>query len=173
MFSDFVCAVIPVCLIRRLTRSLVEKVLVSILLASSLFAAVCGIPKIYYMIVFDFTSTDGYFLMTDEYFWSNLEEGIIIIAACAPLLKVPVERVMARLGFPTFENPVPNEFVMVSSSRLNVSDLEREDARPALEKHNWAPANTAGRPGVSAGASTASERSYHLYGNDHDQGLRG
>ncbi|KXX77649.1 hypothetical protein MMYC01_205976 [Madurella mycetomatis] len=172
MFSDFVCALIPICLIRRLTRSLVEKILVSILLASSLFATVCGIPKIYYMITFDFTSKDGYFIMTNQFLWSRLEEGIIIIAACAPLLKVPVERAMARLGFPTFDNPVPNEFVMVSSSRLNVCDPEREGAEPGAEKHNWAQRSTAGGLDVGASTSTASERSYHLYGSDHDQGLR-
>ncbi|GAB1317803.1 Rhodopsin domain-containing protein [Madurella fahalii] len=172
MFSDFVCAVIPICLIHRLTRSLVEKVLVAILLASSLFATACGIPKLYYMINFDFTSTDGYFLMTNQFFWSRFEEGIIIIAACAPLLKVPVERFLARLGFPTFETPVPDEFVMVSSSRINVCDLRR-DAGPGLEKQSWAPGSTTDGLGVGGSASTASERSYHLYGSGHDQGLRG
>ncbi|KAK3373094.1 hypothetical protein B0T24DRAFT_249764 [Lasiosphaeria ovina] len=105
MFGDIVCAVIPIFLIRSLTRSLIEKVLTSILLASCLLASGIAIAKLYFMITFDFSSPDGFYLMVDEFFWSRMEESVIIIAACAPLLRVPIERLLVRLGMPGFQIP--------------------------------------------------------------------
>ena len=104
MFSDLVCATIPVFLVWRLSRSVVERTLVSVLLASGLFATGIGIAKLYYMFVFDFSSKDAFYLMVPEFFWSRLEETIIIIAACAPLLKCPVERALRHLGVRLPEN---------------------------------------------------------------------
>lgn len=180
MFSDLVCVVLPICLIRSLTRSPVEKALVALLLASSLLATACGIPKIYYTVTFDFSSPDVLYLMVNRFLWGRLEEGIIIIAACAPMLKVPAERAMARLGFATFARPVPNDFVMVSSARAHVCGEGRSDERldSTLARHaSEGGGSTLGGlhsgGGDGTGASTAaSERSYHMYGAGHDQGLR-
>jgi hypothetical protein len=103
MLSDLVCALIPIFLIKNLTRSTVEKVLTSILLASSLLASGVGIAKIYYTATFDFSSTDGFYLMVNVFFWSRLEESLIVIAACASLLKCPIERLLKRLGSQGFQ----------------------------------------------------------------------
>jgi len=107
MFSDLVCALIPIFLIRSLTRSLVEKMLISLLLASCLIASGIGIAKLYCMSQFDFSSTDGLYLMVDMFIWSRAEESAIVIAACAPLLKVPVEKALRRLGVRGFSIPEP------------------------------------------------------------------
>jgi len=104
LFGDLVCAVIPIFLIWRLSRSLLERVLVCVLMASSLVASACGIPKIYYMVTFDFSSPDAYYNMIPEFFWGRMEEAVIIIAACAPLLKCPIERLLRRLGLRPAQN---------------------------------------------------------------------
>lgn len=98
IFSDLLCAIIPICLIKSLTRSPVEEVLVSILLGICLLGSGACIARIYYMVVFDFSSPDGFYLMVDRFIWSRAEESLMIIAACAPLMKSPVERLFKRLG---------------------------------------------------------------------------
>ncbi len=107
MFSDLICALIPIFLIRSLVRSLVEKVLTSVLLASCLIASGVGIAKIYYQATYDFGSKDALYLLTYMFFWSRLEEGLITVAACAPLLRQPVEAGLRRCGFKGFSVPEP------------------------------------------------------------------
>jgi len=102
MVSDFICALVPVVVVRRLSRTRVEKTLISVLMASSLMASGCGIAKLYYMITYDFNSPDGLYLAIPEYFWCRVEEAIIIIAACVPLLKTPIERLLHRVGVGPF-----------------------------------------------------------------------
>ena len=55
------------------------------------------ITRLYYMVVFDF-SPDGFYLMVDRFIWSRAEESLMVIAACAPLMKSPFERLLKRLG---------------------------------------------------------------------------
>ncbi|KAK4108847.1 hypothetical protein N656DRAFT_771555 [Canariomyces notabilis] len=105
--SDLICAIIPGILIKSLTRSTVEKVLTFALLAACLVASGVVIAKMYYTIVFDFASSDGFYIMVDKMFWSRIEESVIIIAACAPLLRGPVERGLKRLGFRGIRPPTP------------------------------------------------------------------
>lgn len=120
MVSDFICATIPIFLVWSLSRSVIEKILISILTASCLVATGCGVAKLYYMVTFDFTSKDGVYLMISEFFWCRMEESIIIIAACAPLLKGPIERAMYRFGMPTFRAP---------TRELNMIDAGTEDSQ--------------------------------------------
>jgi hypothetical protein len=105
--SDLICAIIPGILIKSLTRSTVEKILTFALLAACLVASGVVIAKMYYTIVFDFASSDGFYIMVDKMFWSRMEESVIIIAACAPLLRGPVERGLKRLGFRGIRPPTP------------------------------------------------------------------
>jgi len=107
MLGDLVCAVIPICLIHALSRSLVEKVLTSVLLASSLIASGIGIVKIYFQVTYDFGNPDALYMLANVFFWSRLEEALIIVAACAPLLRQPVEAGLKRLGFRGFSVPEP------------------------------------------------------------------
>jgi hypothetical protein len=98
IFSDLLCTIIPICLLKNLTRSRVEKILISILLGSCLLGTGACIARIYYMVIFDFSSPDGFYLMVDRFIWSRAEESLLIIAACAPLMKSPIERFLKRLG---------------------------------------------------------------------------
>jgi len=103
MFSDLLYAVIPFYTVWGLSRSRVERALISILMGSCLVATGCGIAKIYFMVIYDFKTLDGMWAMIPEFFWCRMEEAIIIIAACAPLLKSPIERLMKRFDLPTFK----------------------------------------------------------------------
>ncbi|KAK4450912.1 hypothetical protein QBC34DRAFT_484163 [Podospora aff. communis PSN243] len=106
MISDLICSVVPLFIVWRLSRSTLEKMLVLMLMTSCLLATACGVPKIYFLVVFDFDSRDALWELIPEFFWCQVEVGIIIVAACAPLLKAPIERCMRRAGLPTFGVPM-------------------------------------------------------------------
>ena len=114
MLSDFICSALPMFLVWRMSRSVVEKTLVIVLMASCLLATACGGPKIYYMVIYDFRSNDFFWQLAPELLWCRIEEIIIIIAACAPLLKGPVERLLGRFGLPTF-GPTVRDINRISS----------------------------------------------------------
>ncbi len=100
--SDCICAIIPaVLVVNRLSAPKLEKALIIVLMVSCLFATVCGIPKIYFLAAYD--TSDAMWDLIPEFIWCRIEEGVIIIAACAPLLKRPIQRV---LGVPTFGFPI-------------------------------------------------------------------
>ncbi|PKS05436.1 hypothetical protein jhhlp_008812 [Lomentospora prolificans] len=105
MVSDFICATIPFFLLRHLSRSSVEKALIYILMASSVIATGMGIPKLYHVLTYEFGADDRLWNLLPEFFWCRMEEAVIIIAACAPLLKSPVERLLRRMGLPVFKIP--------------------------------------------------------------------
>ncbi len=86
----------------RLSRCVVEKVLISVLLALGLLAVGASAIKVHYVRTYDITSSDTYRQMIPTFMWSRIEELVLIIAACAPLLKAPVEAGLHRLGLPTF-----------------------------------------------------------------------
>lgn len=104
MLSDLICTAMPIFVVWRLSRSVIEKSLVIVLIASALIATACGIPKIYHLVTYDFGSDDGLWHLVPEFFWCRIEEAMIIIAACAPLLKGPIERCLRRFGLPLFES---------------------------------------------------------------------
>jgi hypothetical protein len=106
MISDLICSVVPLFIVWRLSRSTLEKTLVLLLMTSCLLATVFGIPKIYRLVIYDFDTKDGLWELIPEFFWFEMEVGTIIIAACAPLLKAPIERCMRRAGLPTFGVPM-------------------------------------------------------------------
>ena len=131
MISDLVCALIPVFTIWRLSRSVGERTLISVLMASCLLASGCGIAKLYYMIIYNFATDDNYWDTIPEFFWCRMEEAIIIIAACVPLLKAPIERMMKRVGLPTLQMPPPglNHVVISPASGGGTNESEKELTR--------------------------------------------
>ncbi len=79
------------------------------------------------MVVFDFSSPDGFYLMVDRFIWSRAEESLMIIAACAPLMKSPIERILMRLGLAHgFSVPQRqlNEISVESQSKDTDSNLD-------------------------------------------------
>jgi len=140
MVSDLVCALIPVFIIWRLSRSVLERSLVSILMASCLLASGCGVAKLYYMIVYDFSTPDNYYDLIPEFFWCRMEEAIIIIACCVPLLKSPFERMLRRVGLPTLKIPQPglNRVLFSPPSAGGESDKELTRAHSGTESEDSA-----------------------------------
>ncbi|RSL45276.1 hypothetical protein CEP53_010846 [Fusarium sp. AF-6] len=106
MFSDLILTVLPMFLVRNLSRSVVELCLVSVLMGLTLFATIATVLKVVYMKTFDIDSPDAFRATMSLFLWCRMEECLILAAASAPLLKAPVERVLDRLGFPTFQNSV-------------------------------------------------------------------
>lgn len=102
MLGDLAFAIMPMSLIWRLSRSVVERCLISFLMAMGLFATGVGVMKIIYAYTFDRTSHDALREMMPEFLWCKIEEVVLIIACSAPLLKAPVGTVLGRMGFPSF-----------------------------------------------------------------------
>jgi hypothetical protein len=69
MLGDVICAVLPIVIIWRLTRSVVEKVLVSILLGLGLVAAVGGVLKLVILKTWLPTSVYANRALMDAFMW--------------------------------------------------------------------------------------------------------
>ncbi|KAK3386493.1 hypothetical protein B0H63DRAFT_430290 [Podospora didyma] len=109
MAGDVLCAILPIAIIWRLTRSVVEKVLVSILLGLGLVAAVGGILKVIILKSWDPASVDANRQIMNAFVWIRIEELLLIIGACAPTLKAPIEGLLRRrFSLPRFgPRPLP------------------------------------------------------------------
>src|SRR5450756_726686 len=102
MLGDLTFAIMPMFLIWRLSRSVIERCLISFLMAMGLFAAGAGVMKNIYAYTYDRTSQDALREMMPAFLWCRIEEAVLIVACSAPLLKVPVGSVLGRMGFPSF-----------------------------------------------------------------------
>ncbi|KAH6664457.1 hypothetical protein B0J14DRAFT_661366 [Halenospora varia] len=94
--TDFLLATMPIKLILTLNRSTREKALIACLMALGLLATGIAAFKMYitkYFFIGDFLQTSVWFSL-----WCKLEELVGIIAACAPSLKSPVEKLLHRVG---------------------------------------------------------------------------
>jgi len=74
----------------------VERLLISILLGLGLLGVVANAVKIVTLQTFKIGSANVVADMMPVYLWSRIEEIVIIIAACAPLLKAPIEGMLDR-----------------------------------------------------------------------------
>ena len=158
MFSDLICGILPILLIRSLTRSTVEKVLTSILLASCLFASGIGIAKIYYQATYDFSSKDSFYLQTFIFFWSRLEEALIIIAACAPLLKQPLESWARKwVGFRGFGEVKPRSLPTIKSLESGESSSSQQTKSKSKSIVVEEEVTTTATKGVATQISTTEE----------------
>ena len=96
MFSDVLFAVMPIALVWRLSRSPVERLLLSVLLGLGLLGVVTGAIRVVTLSSFHLGSENVVADMMPVYLWSRIEEIVIISAACAPLLKGPIEGILHR-----------------------------------------------------------------------------
>jgi hypothetical protein len=90
-------------LIWKLSRSTVERCLITVLMALGLVATIAVIMRLIKMHTLDFASPEGFRTLIPIYFWVRMEEVILIIASSAPMLKPPIEHVLRRFGLPTFQ----------------------------------------------------------------------
>ncbi|KAK0716822.1 hypothetical protein B0T26DRAFT_707348 [Lasiosphaeria miniovina] len=102
--GDVVCAVLPMLIIWRMSRSVVEKILVSILLGLGLLAGIGGVQKLVILKSWDPFSPNANRDIMNAFIWIRVEEITLIIGACAPPLKSFIERLLhRRFGFPQFD----------------------------------------------------------------------
>ncbi|KAF1973061.1 hypothetical protein BU23DRAFT_641448, partial [Bimuria novae-zelandiae CBS 107.79] len=101
MLSDLVFAGMPLYLIWSLHRPVLERILISILMAFGILAAIAEAWIIYYTHVWNpREATIRYWVPL--YWWYRVEEIGLIAAACTPFLKPLIERILGRLGVPRF-----------------------------------------------------------------------
>ncbi|KAE9367225.1 hypothetical protein N431DRAFT_548797 [Stipitochalara longipes BDJ] len=89
MLGDLTFAIMPMFLIWRLSRSVIERCLISFLMAMGLFATGAGVMKIIYAYTYNRNSQDALREMMPEFLWCRIEEAVLIVACSAPLLKAP------------------------------------------------------------------------------------
>ncbi|KAM5341938.1 hypothetical protein ACJ41O_014969 [Fusarium nematophilum] len=104
MLSDLTLTIIPMFLIWSLSRHILERFLIAVLMGLSLFATLATVMKVVHMKTSDFSSPDTFRVAMPIFLWCRIEECLIVAAASAPLLKAPIERALHRLGLPTFQN---------------------------------------------------------------------
>jgi hypothetical protein len=127
MLGDFTFAIMPMFLIWRLSRSVIERCLISFLMAMGLFATGAGVMKIMYAYTYDRTSHDALREMMPEFLWCRIEELVLIVACSAPLLKAPVGNILAKMGFPSFQEQARD----LNSFHSSDSELPRERQKAA------------------------------------------
>jgi hypothetical protein len=106
----------PVFVIWKLNRSCVEKCLISFLMMMGLVAVVTEVMKLIFVKTFRYSTPDVMRTIVPLFFWSRLEESSLLLSACAPLLKAPIEGALHRLGLPAFHN-VDRELDTFNSQR--------------------------------------------------------
>lgn len=93
----------PMFFIWKLSRSTVERCLITVLMALGLVATIAVIMRLIEMHTLDYASPERFRNLMPVYFWLRMEEVILIIASSAPMLKSPIEHVLHRFGLPVFQ----------------------------------------------------------------------
>ncbi|KAH8728547.1 hypothetical protein GQ44DRAFT_675982 [Phaeosphaeriaceae sp. PMI808] len=104
LVSDLAVAIMPVFVIWKLSRSCVERCLISVLMMMGLMAGTTEVVKLVYANTFRYSSADVFRTIVPLFFWTRLEESALLFSASAPLLKAPIEGALHRLGLPAFHN---------------------------------------------------------------------
>ena len=100
MLTDILLSLSPIVFLRKLNRPLGERVMLCVLMGLGLLATLSSLIKIITVHVYNST------LWTDEVWtfvvaigtWTVLEQLFAVLAACAPFMKIPVERALAVFG---------------------------------------------------------------------------
>ena len=88
----------------KLNRPLLERILITVLMALGLCATGAAVLKLYYLRAYNLTVNDSLRIMVVLFIWCRIEEFVLIASACAPFLKSPAEQILSRFGVPIFEN---------------------------------------------------------------------
>jgi hypothetical protein len=100
--SDVVFAIMPIFFLWQLHRPVMERVLVSILMALGMIAALAGVMKVYHINTWN-PRQDTLRDWMPLFWWYRVEEIGLIAAACAPFLKPPIERMLGLFGVSKFQ----------------------------------------------------------------------
>ncbi len=136
MVSDLAFAIMPMLLIWKLSRSVLERCLVSILLALGLCASGISIAVLV-RINTTTMSTDPLRDSVTLFMYCRMEEMCLLIASSMPFLKAPIEYLLRQVGASGFHN-IPGELALYNSNGgLDLHELSpskrRELGRPKNE----------------------------------------
>jgi hypothetical protein len=126
---DLCLALMPIILIRTLSRPTREKILIGALMATGLLATAfaCVKATTYHLK----SEGDQLINSVESTFWAKLEQVTGIIAACMPCLRVPAEELLRRIGILGERRWVGmSRPSFVLSSRMeaqNRMDMERQE----------------------------------------------
>jgi hypothetical protein len=98
MLNDTLFALMPMTLIWKLKRPIPERILISCLMALGLTAAFCAVMKTVKWTQMNNVAGDVMRNVLNISLWARLEESFGLVAACAPTLKQPGEKLLQRLG---------------------------------------------------------------------------
>lgn len=134
-FSDLLFALLPMFLIWRLSRSKLEKLLVSILMCLGLLAAAANAFKIITTQTYNPFSTNIYAEIMPVYKWNRIEETLVVIGANMPLLKQPIETFLHRvIGLPRFHPNVRSLNTIQTDPPSNAVEEANRQYRVPYEK---------------------------------------
>jgi len=119
MINDLAFAIMPMFLIWKLSRSRLERCLVSTLMALGLCATGTGIAAIIHLNAIN-RSTDPLRDSVIIFMYCRMEEIFLLIASSTPFLKALVEHVLRQLGAPGFRN-IPRELASYHSNGVTDS----------------------------------------------------
>jgi hypothetical protein len=100
MLGNLTFAIMPMFLIWRLSRSVIERCLISFLMAMGFLALGAGVVMIIYTYTYERASQDALREMMPVFLWCQIEEVVLVVSCSAPLLKAPVGSVLGRMGVP-------------------------------------------------------------------------
>lgn len=115
LVGDLWCSTIPLFLIWDLNRSILERYLLSLLMALGLCAAAAAMNVLVHLKGLQ-NNPDALRDTLQVYSWCVIEHAVLIVSSCAPLLKSLIGRALHRLGLPTFRN-IPRELDSYHSNR--------------------------------------------------------
>jgi hypothetical protein len=137
----------PMFFVWKLNRPLLERILITVLMALGLFATGAAVLKLYYLRAYNLTVNDSLRIMVVLFIWCRIEEFVLIASACAPFLKSPVEQILNRFGVPMFKNKT-RELNSLHSTNNNSN------------RRHWYGSKKGGAPGGAEG----SDGEANLYG---------
>ena len=97
----------PIFFIWPLNLPVIERVLITVLMGFGITAATAGAMKLYYIGTWKF-GEEGLNDWVSMFMWVRVEEICLIVSACAPFLKRPIEDILSRFG------PLKHRFVTIS-----------------------------------------------------------
>ena len=97
IICDLIFAIIPIYFVLSLSRPVVERILVCLLMVLGIIAAVAGVMKVYYIKYWNPRQASLRSWMP-LFWWYRVEEMSLITASCALFLKPPMERLLRQIG---------------------------------------------------------------------------
>lgn len=124
IFSDIVFAVLPIFFIWTLSRPVVERILLCVLMGLGICAGTAGAIKLYYIRTWRY-GEEAVSHTVSVYMWYRVEEMSLVAAACAPFLKGPIESLFSRVSESRFGFVLPSLKSVSSDGQYAAIDVPK------------------------------------------------